>query len=96
MPGIVLSPLARQDLEDIFDQLESRQARLSDRFAEFFDQSCRLHLRHPMLGAPCEEFGPGLRCFTVWSYVAFYRSAGDGLEIARILHAARDLPAAFQ
>ncbi len=93
MPGITLSPLAHQDLEDIFDLLESRRPHLSDRFAESFDRACKVYLGSPAIGAPREDLGRGLRCFTVWSYVAFYRATGHGLEIARILHGARDFPA---
>jgi len=95
MPRIVLTPQAHQDLEDLFDHLDAQQPRLSDRFAETFDRTCGLHLKHPLMGASSEDLAPNLRHFTVWNYVVFYRPAADGLEILRILHGARDLPSFF-
>jgi toxin ParE1/3/4 len=38
---------------------------------------------------------PKLRFIPVGSYLVFYRSLPDGVEIARILHGARDITAEF-
>jgi toxin ParE1/3/4 len=42
-----------------------------------------------------EELSPRLRSFPVGSYIIFYRPTQDGVEIARILHGARDFPPLF-
>lgn len=96
MPRIALAQAAQRDLDEIFDWLELQQPHLSDRFARTFDETCALYLRQPTMGALCEELEPGLRCFTVWRYLVFYRPIEDGLSIARIVHATRDYPALFR
>jgi toxin ParE1/3/4 len=96
MPRIALTPRAQQDLEDLFDYMDARQAHGSDLFAEKFDEACRLFLAHPSMGATAEELAPSLRQFRVWNYVVFYRPSADGLEIVRIIHGARDIPSLFE
>jgi toxin ParE1/3/4 len=52
-------------------------------------------IEHPELGRLRDEFAPGLRCFPVDRYLIFYRVREDNIEIARVLHGARDLDAIF-
>jgi toxin ParE1/3/4 len=48
--------------------------------------------RHPELGASRPEFSGGeLRIHSVGSYAIVYRTVDGGVEIARVLHGARDL-----
>ena len=42
------------------------------------------------MGRARPEFQPLLRSFPCSDYIIFYRPAGGGVQIARILHAARD------
>jgi toxin ParE1/3/4 len=43
------------------------------------------------MGTPRDTLAPGLRSFPVGSYLVFYRVVPEGIEVARILHGARDL-----
>lgn len=47
------------------------------------------------MGRSREELAPGLRSFPVARYVVFYRTGHRGIEIARVLHGARDLDLLF-
>jgi toxin ParE1/3/4 len=48
------------------------------------------------MGRVRDELVPSLRSFPVGKYVIFYRPIENGIEIARILHGARDLPSIFE
>jgi len=37
--------------------------------------------------------GPNIRSFLVGNYVVFYRPIQDSIEVARVLHGARDIDA---
>lgn len=49
----------------------------------------------PDMGRAREEILPGLRSYVVGKHVAYYRALPDGIEVIRILHAARDTSDAF-
>ena len=49
----------------------------------------------PHLGKSVDELAPKLRLFPIGSYLVFYRAIDDGVEIARLLHGARDIAAEF-
>ncbi len=42
------------------------------------------------MGRARPEFQPLLRSFPYGDYIIFYRPSGGGVQIVRILHAARD------
>lgn len=88
---------ARDDLNDIWDYIATENAapeaadRLMDRFYELF---CQLGI-HPFIGRGRPEFEPEIRSFPEGNYIVFYRSFPEGVEIARVLHGARNLEAIF-
>lgn len=62
---------------------------------DLIDEKCRLLADMPGIGRSRAEFEPELRSFAVGSYVIFYRPLADGIEIARVVHGARDLDRIF-
>ena len=90
------SPLAEADLVEIKEfvahdkplaaarLLRSIRRRISETIALF-----------PELGQSCESLAPGLRRLPIGNYLIFYR-VSDRVEIARILHGARDIEALFR
>ena len=50
----------------------------------------------PLMGREGGELSPGLRSFPVGRHVIFYRPMANGVEIARVLDGARDLPPLFE
>jgi toxin ParE1/3/4 len=93
---VLFSPLAKADLVEIKDYIardkplaaarliRSIRERISETIASF-----------PELGQSCERLLPGLRRFPIGNYVIFYRVT-DRVEIARILHGARDIETLFR
>jgi toxin ParE1/3/4 len=47
------------------------------------------------MGRPRDELVPGLRSVLAHPHVIFYRISSDMIEVARVLHQRRDLPAIF-
>jgi toxin ParE1/3/4 len=50
----------------------------------------------PLLGRLRPELAPNLRSFPVDNHVIFYRPIDHGIEVARVLHGARDIDALFR
>jgi toxin ParE1/3/4 len=89
MPVFRLRPQAEHDQIDLWLSVaEHADAadRISDRLAEMF----RLLAEHPQAGP-----ARGLRMFPAGEYLIFYCPLEDGIDIIRVLHAARDIPSLF-
>ena len=50
-----------------------------------------LLVQHPELGEQRSELSTDCRSFVAGRYVIYYRPNHDSVEIARVLHSARDL-----
>jgi len=91
-----VSAAARSDLDEIWVYIAEDNPDAADRFI------CALVSRFPMLasmpeiGRQREELSAHLRSFPVGNYIIFYRPMEGGIEIARVLHGARDLPPLFE
>ena len=90
-----LSPLAEQDLEEIWlyvaeDSSPTTADRLIDAIVDRFD----LIAEQPAVGRARPEFGVDVRSFVVESCVIYYR-VEDEVLIARVLHGHRDQSAAW-
>ena len=83
MAEIILDDAAPEDLIEIW------QDGMLDRVWEGF----RVVARFPHGGTLRPELAPNLRCYTVGNYVIYFRPRADGIEVARVLHGARDVDA---
>ncbi|MFG6562213.1 type II toxin-antitoxin system RelE/ParE family toxin [Sulfitobacter sp. 1A15299] len=93
---------ASHDIEAAVDYL-AREAdyETAMRFIDAFEAAC-LHIStHPASGSP--RFGwdlgrPGLRVWPVkgFGYLAFYSEEDDVVDLWRVLHGARDIPASLR
>ncbi len=89
-----LGRLAKQDLADIRNNIEPKNAGDADRLEDLFFDRFVLLSKHSDIGSSRPEFAGGdIRVFPVENYAIFYRPFDDGIEIARVVHAARDFPA---
>jgi toxin ParE1/3/4 len=95
MPIIVVRPLARGDLTEIWDYIADDNERRADAFVDLIDQKFQELARHPHMGRSRDELEESLRSFPVGRYVIFYRVILGGIEIIRVLHGSRDLNAIF-
>ena len=96
MSRIRISHQAEADLEEIWFHIAQSNSRAADRLSAKFVDKYQTLLRFPEMGTVCEQLGPGLRYFAVGNYAIFYRPIETGIEIVRVLHAARDLMRLFR
>jgi toxin ParE1/3/4 len=89
-----LSLLAERDVVDIGWSVALDNPRAANRLIDRFFEVFALLAQHPKMGRKREEFRD-VRSFAVKPYVIFYRIRDGGIEIARVLHGARDLSGLF-
>ena len=99
---VVPRALARQDIERaIAWYLEQKADKAALGLIDELEQAYRRLGRHPETGSSryAHELDiPGLRCWSLkrYPYVVFYVEQADHLDIWRVLHSSRDLPAWLQ
>jgi toxin ParE1/3/4 len=93
-----LAELALRDLESISDYIAKDSPRTALRFLTAAERTFVLLADHPHMGTVYEAEDAelvGLRRFPVTgfqSYLIFYTSSNEGIQIVRIIHGARDIP----
>jgi toxin ParE1/3/4 len=95
MARILRTPQAVDDLFEIWEYIARRNAPAADALIRRLDDTFRTLASNPGIGQTQDRFRPGLRCFPVGRYLIFYLTIDDGIEVVRVLHGARDLPALF-
>ncbi|MEO5338620.1 MAG: type II toxin-antitoxin system RelE/ParE family toxin [Magnetospirillum sp. WYHS-4] len=92
MRRVVFRPHARQDLDDIaeFIALDNLDRAIS--FVDELGQACRHRADFPLSGRDRSDMAAGLRSFAHKNYVIYYfvLAGGNGIEIAHVIHGARD------
>lgn len=92
MTPFVLTRLARQDLEEIWDYLAADNLKTAERVLTHIEAAIAKLARAPGLGHWREDLADRRhRFFLVYSYLIVYRPGTRPLEVIRVLHAARDL-----
>jgi toxin ParE1/3/4 len=96
MTSVRVSEAAERDLDSIWLHIASDSPSNADHFLDRLVSSITATLATaPLAGRAREEFGEDLRSFPFENYLVFYRLRQDTIEIARIIHGARDLGAIF-
>ena len=89
-----LSGRAESDLEEIADYIARDSHKAALAFVSRLHELCGRLAGHPNMGIPCPQFkGGNIRSFPMGSYMVFYRKTATGIEVARIIHGARDMNA---
>jgi plasmid stabilization system protein ParE len=92
MKSFVLTQLAREDLEEIWDYIAADNRRAADRVLNKIEATILRLARSPGIGHVHEDLaGHRHRFFSVYSYLIVYRPDSRPLEIIRVLHASRDV-----
>jgi toxin ParE1/3/4 len=86
---------ALADLYEIHEYVARDNPPAADRLIDRLKDQFRLLARQPLMGQARPELAPDLRSFGVGNYVIFYRPAQDGIEVARVIHGARDVDSLF-
>ncbi len=95
MPIVRQSRLAAADLLELWVHIARDDVAAADRLLDRIDEVCTRLAASPDLGRSRDELATGLRSFPVARYVIFYRARAGGIELARVLHGARDLDLLF-
>jgi toxin ParE1/3/4 len=92
---------ARQDLISHYEFIARDNPNAAERFLDSVERELKVLLKFPGLGAVRSFSNPrlaGMRMRVVpgfRKYLIFYRPNEVGIELVRVLHGARDLPAQF-
>jgi toxin ParE1/3/4 len=86
-----LSPQAELELEEIGDHIAEDSPANAERFIERLTRKFVALGRNPRIGRARPELRPDLRSFPFGAYLILYRAIDDGVEIVRVVHAARNL-----
>lgn len=95
MSRFVLARQGEVDLVDIASYIAQDNPRAASRFIDRVEQIFKRLAASPGIGRLREELAPNLRSFPVDHYLIFYFPAKTGIEVARVLHGARDIPNLF-
>ncbi len=96
MVRIFKRPEAETDLEDIWWYIAQNNLLDADKFLDRLQEKLLKLAEFPQMSTSRDALRPSLRSFSVGNYLVFYFPLGDGIDIVRILHGARDLEAIFQ
>lgn len=92
---------AQSDLDDVWLSIAQDNLIAADDVIDYIGETFLALLETPMIGRVRPELWPDAMCFTVFKsswrsrYLIFYRIAGDGIEIARVLEGHRDISPEF-
>jgi toxin ParE1/3/4 len=96
MPDVIQSPQARADLLELWLRIAAENEAAADALLDEIETVSQRLATFPELGRIRSDVAPGLRSLAVGNYVIFYRVLSSTVEIARVVHGARDLPPLFQ
>lgn len=92
MKRFLLTPLAEQDLNEIWDYIGDDSLEAANRVLGTIETAIQRLTEHPGLGHLREDLADSRhRFYPVYSYLIVFRPGTDPLEIIRVLHAARDV-----
>jgi toxin ParE1/3/4 len=86
-----LSPQARSELEAIGDHIAEDSPANAQRFIVRLTEKFTALRRNPHIGRARPDLRRDLRSFPYGAYLILYRIIDGGVEIVRVVHAARNL-----
>jgi plasmid stabilization system protein ParE len=93
MKSYVFSRLALRDLQEIWDYIAQDNVSAADRVIRKLRDEIRVLTGMPGKGHQRQDVDrDDLRFWRVYSYLIVYRIDTDPLQVARIIHGARDIP----
>ena len=100
-PEVKRSPLADQDLFDIWEFIADDDSEAADRVLDLIGNQFLILASNPGLGRPRKDIVANVLCFplvkSAWrsSFLIFYRLSKEGIEIARVFEGHRDIKAEY-
>jgi toxin ParE1/3/4 len=88
---VTFSPAAEADLMDISVFIAEDNPTRALTFVDELEEKCDVLGRAPGIGTQRPELGNDICMLPCGRYLIFYREAGKGVRIERIMHSARDI-----
>ena len=95
MARVTRRPLAAADILDIWDTISDDSLQQADRWLDRLDEKLGLLAKQPLMGRARSELVSSIRSFPFGRYLIFYEPIGDGIDVVRVLHSARDIDSIF-
>lgn len=80
-----LSPVAQQDVVDIYEHIAADKPDAALRWVEKIYAKCEMIAGSPKVGDSRPDLGTGIRSTYLGRYVIYFRSLGDVVEIVRVI-----------
>ena len=91
MTRFTLSPLARADLDGIWDHTSKRwDDDQAETYLRMIQAAIETVAANPRLGRRCDEVRPGYRRHRAGAHLIFYRETSDAIDVVRVLHEKMD------
>jgi toxin ParE1/3/4 len=91
MPKLKISNRAERDLAEIGRYIAKDSPINAFQFIQKLKKNLRILATQRMIGRARDEFSPGLRSVSYGRYTIFYYVSGQFVEIAHVIHGARDI-----
>ena len=97
MPIARRTEAAERDLREIafYIAFEDRRPATTDRIIDELIAKCDSYAENPLIGTASPHLGADYRRFIHKRWAVIYRPIDDGIEVLRIVDAARDYPSLF-
>ena len=95
MPRVLRRPQALEDVLETWNFIAGDDVAAADRWVDALQESLEMLASQPLMGRAPDALLPGVRSLSFGSHVLFYVALEDGIELVRVLSAARDLEQAF-
>lgn len=95
MSRIRLTPLADQDLVQIWHFIAQDDPVAADRLLDLLEEKYKLLAENPHMGPARPDIAKELRYLPVGNCLLLYRVIPNGIELVRVVHGARDLQQLF-
>ncbi len=99
---LVLRDRAQKDIESAIDfYLRDAGEKIALAFIDALESAYGTISKQPAIGSPRYAYELGMQDLRCWGlkrfpYLIFYAESGDNIDIWRVLHAKRDIPAWMQ
>lgn len=96
MPYLLISELARKDIDDIYDYIGERERRPStaERVVAELVDTCQSYAASfaagSLLGSDRSDLGDSVRVFRHKRWVVVFRPIENGIEVIRVIDGSRD------
>ncbi len=95
---VLKKPEAWRDLQGLAEFIANDRLATADRFLDAAEATFVFLAEHSTIGTPCQFKSPEARGLRQWrvkgfqKHLIFFRPVTDGIEVIRVIHAARDIP----